>query len=244
MHATLEKLFKLVKEKKGLKQAGLFGGETPPTPPPQSLFDKGDLKPGEKNVAPLIKGEGGIITFEEILKLYEESWIDDWYKDKEAKRLRKKQGREILKVFYDQHRHNWPEVLFLEKRFNLKIAVDRGGYIVRGAIDRIDQSPNGLILIDYKTGRTKKDLKFEDKEQLFIYQLAAAELLKQPVSGLAFYYLETNSRVEFIGSGRDLEKIKNKIISTIKEIGLGKFPPKPGRLCAWCDFKSICEFRQ
>jgi CRISPR/Cas system-associated exonuclease Cas4 (RecB family) len=97
--------------------------------------------------------------------------------------------------------------------------------------------------VDYKTGGAKEKLTFAEKEQLFIYQLAAVELFKQPIVGLVFYYLENNSEVEFIGKDKDLEKIKAKIISTIKEICRGEFPPKPGRICAWCDFREICEFR-
>ncbi|OGF31220.1 hypothetical protein A3H09_01040 [Candidatus Falkowbacteria bacterium RIFCSPLOWO2_12_FULL_45_13] len=310
LHATLQKLFLLLNEKKGLGQGDLFGSVTSPNP---LLSKEGDrtvlpspsLKTGAGEISargavpagrqgsppkadqPLagatnLGGKEGVnITLEEILKLYEQSWIDDWYESKQKKQERKEQGREILKVFYEKHRGRWPEVLCLEKSFNLKIACPEPGpgadgekfYIMRGTIDRIDKigpaagsasSPrpdfvvsapsnelgikaeqaDGLKLVDYKTGRAKETLSFEDKEQLFIYQLAAAELFKQPVSGLAFYYLENNSEIEFIGQARDLEKIKAKIIAAIEAIGRGEFPPKPGQICAWCDFRGICEYRQ
>jgi len=98
----------------------------------------------------------------------------------------------------------------------LKIAAGEESYVIRGVIDRIDEISTGLKLVDYKTGQAKKDLKFEDKEQLFIYQLAAQELFKQPassagrpVSALVFYYLDNNSELEFIGETRDLEKNKS-----------------------------------
>ena len=252
MHATLQKLFMLVNEKRGLGQPGLFEKNSPLTPPCQG---------GQQGNSPLIRGnkggfkssvfksppppfiKGGNITFEEILKLYEQSWLDDWYESKEQKRERKKQGREILKVFHEKYNHNWPEVLFLEKGFNLKIVDGQDTYIVRGVIDRIDRAGDGLKLVDYKTGRAKAKLIFQNKKQLFIYQLAAGELFKQPVSGLAFYYLDNNSEVEFIGTPAELAKIKLKIIFTIKEISRGEFPPRPSQLCAWCDFREICEYR-
>ena len=241
MHATLQKLFALVNEKKGFGQADLFGGKIPPA----ASLTRGKNSHSQKGQA------GGLITFEEILKLYDQSWIDDWYESKKKKQERKEQGREILKIFYEKHRDNWPKVLFLEKGFNLKITDSSSGpasagavYAIRGAIDRIDETASGLRLVDYKTGQAKEDLSFEEKEQLFIYQLAAGELFKRPVSGLAFYYLENNSQVEFIGDQKDLQKIKNKIISTIEEIKRGEFPPKPSRLCAWCDYRGICEYRE
>ena len=239
----MQKLFKLINEKKGLGQGSLFGTGKPPLIPP--------CQGGEKTATPLTRGARGVITFDEILKLYEESWIDDWYESKEKKQARKKQGREILKIFYEKYKNSWPEVLFLEKGFNLKIAdplakVGTGGkdiYTVRGVIDRIDKTNDGIKLVDYKTGQAKEKLSFTEKEQLFIYQLAANELFKEPVSGLAFYYLDNNSEVEFSASAKDLEKIKAKIISTIKEIGRGEFPAKAGKICDWCDYRSICEYR-
>ena len=131
----------------------------------------------------------------------------------------------------------------MEKGFSWKITAGAEAYTVRGAIDRIDKIDSGLKLVDYKTGAAKDKLSFEEKEQLLIYQLAAGELFKKPVAALAFYYLEDNSEVEFLGTTRDLEKIKAKIINTIKEIKQGNFAPKPGRLCAFCDYRAICEFR-
>lgn len=218
LHATLQKLFILLNEKKGLGQTGLFD-------------NKASVKKDSN------------ITFEEILKLYEQSWVDDWFESKKKKQERKKQGQEILKVFYEKYKDSWPPALFLEKGFNFKIADDKNIYVVRGVVDRIDQAGEGIKLVDYKTGRPKDKLAFEDKEQLLIYQLAMQELFKQEVKILAFYYLDDNSEVEFIGSAKDLEKIKAKIINTIREIKQGRFKAKPGMLCAWCDYREICEFR-
>ena len=232
LHATLQKLFALINEKKGLAQAELFGGNPPK--------------------APLLKGGREVkISLEEILKLYEQNWIDDWYNDKASKAKRRQQGKDILKVFYEKHKDNWPEALYLEKEFNWKIkgpsaklgTSGEADYIVRGAIDRIDKYEGGLKLVDYKTGQPKKKLDFTDKEQLLIYQLAAGELFREEIKALSFYYLDDNSEAEFLGSAKDLEKIKVKIIAVIEEIKQGKFPPRASQLCDWCDFNGICEFR-
>ena len=114
---------------------------------------------------------------------------------------------------------------------------------MRGVIDRIDKAADGFKLVDYKTGQPKEKLSFEEKEQLLIYQLAAGELFKQPVKALAFYYLDNNSEVEFLGAANELLKVKAKIIQTIEQIKSGRFAAKPSQLCAWCDFRGICEYR-
>jgi len=233
MHATLQKLFILINEKKGLGQAELFGN--PPSPP---------LSGGVRQVFPPDKGGlRGVVTLDEILKLYEQSWVDDWYESKKKKQQRRQQGKEILEAFYEKYKGNWPAALHLEKKFSWKITGGEADYIVRGVVDRIDKYEGGLKLVDYKTGRPKDKLTFNDKEQLLIYQLAAGELFREKVKALAFYYLADNSEAEFLGSAKDLEKVKAKIIGVVQEIKQGKFPPQPGQLCAWCDFNGICEFR-
>ncbi|MBU0722151.1 ATP-dependent helicase [Patescibacteria group bacterium] len=223
LHATLQKLFVLINEKKDMIQADLFN------------------QPSCRIDSPLARRSRGV-CFDEILQLYEQSWVDDWFESKKKKQERKKQGQEILKGFYEKYQANWPKVLFLEKGFNFKVAYNKDSYVVRGVVDRIDQVNDSLKLVDYKTGKPKDKLTFEDKEQLLIYQLAIQELFKQEIKTLAFYYLDNNSEVEFIGSAKDLEKIKAKIINTIKEIKQGCFKAKPGVLCAWCDYNSICEY--
>ena len=250
LHATLQKLFALINEKKGLGQAELFG---------EQFNIKSSFRPTSRNpetpslgktanvLDPRVKPEDdkiySNITFEEILKLYEESWVDDWFESKKKKQERKKQGQDILKVFYEKYKNDWPEALFLEKGFNFKVEDGESSYVIRGVVDRIDKAGGGLKLVDYKTGKPKDELEFKEKEQLLIYQLAIRELFKQEVKTLAFYYLDNNSEVEFIGSAKDLEKIKAKIIKTINEIRQGRFKAKPGELCKWCDFKEICEYR-
>jgi len=224
MHLTLQKLFELLNEKKGLGQGDLFGGGT-----------EGNLKRGQRDAK---------ISLDEIIKIYEGTWIDSWYDTEAQKEKYRKLGKNILKEFYNKHKDNWPETILLEKNFNIKIKADKEYYTVRGAIDRVDKINNKVKIIDYKTGRPKKKLTAEDKEQLLIYQLAIQDLFKYEVDCLSFYYLDNNSEIEFLGTDKELEKIKVKIISNIREIRKGEFLPKPGPLCAFCDFREICEFRK
>ncbi|MEK7202726.1 MAG: UvrD-helicase domain-containing protein [Patescibacteria group bacterium] len=218
LHITLQKLFSLINERRGLKQTDLFGNSS--------------LSKNPK------------IELDELLKLYKDSWIDDWYESSKKKEERRKQGQEILKNFYNKHQDNWPNVLFLEKGFNIKLADGKGWNTVRGVIDRIDRVADKIKIVDYKTGVPKDELTFDEKEQLFIYQMAAEEIFRQPIASLSFYYLDNNSEIEFLGNKDDLAKVKAKVLATIAEIKLGEFLPRPSPLCKFCDFKEICEFRQ
>jgi DNA helicase-2/ATP-dependent DNA helicase PcrA len=218
MHSTLQKTFELLRERRGQSQSDLFGQTTK---------------------------ERQQVTLEEILHFYEESWIDEWYSSNKQKEEYRENGQRIIKEFYDLHKDNWPDNQLTEKGFNLKVVAGQEAYTVRGMIDRVDSIDGKKIkIIDYKTGNPKDKLTFEEKEQLLIYQIAAEEVFKEEVGGLAFYYLENNQEVEFLGTPAELDKVRGKIVETIEEIKKGDFTATPSPLCKYCDFFDICEFRQ
>ena len=182
---------------------------------------------------------------EEFLAIYEKTWIDDWYASRKEHDEYKQKGKKALTEFYKKIEKDIPVPKYLERPFNLKIEDDGDEYTIKGVIDRIDHLNGGIEIIDYKTGqgRTEKNFSAEDKEQLLIYQLAATQVLGEKVENLSFYYVEVGNKVSFLGTEKELKAIEKKIINTIKEIKKGKFPPKPGKICDWCDFKNICEYR-
>ncbi|MFA5413350.1 MAG: UvrD-helicase domain-containing protein [Patescibacteria group bacterium] len=215
MHGTLQKFFDQISKKENNKQADLFGGN----------------RAGENTAVPSV---------EDLLKIYEETWINDWYDSKSHEDEYKKLGRVILREFYKLHEGQWPKTKFLEKGFNLKI----GDSTVRGVIDRIDDVLGGVEIVDYKTGSVPKDEKYLDKDQLLIYQAAASEVFGEKPVTLSYYYLGENKKMSFLGTDEELGGIKEKIAATIEEIKKSEFLPKPSLFtCKNCDFKDICEHR-
>jgi len=186
------------------------------------------------------EAKSGEIIFDELRDIYVESFIDDWYPDKKTKDAYFDQGLKSLKNFFDLWQKCKSLAEQLEYRFTFKLSSDCS---IRGAIDRIDRVSGGVKLIDYKTGRAKERLSGEDKEQLLLYQIAAQEVLKEPVKELVFYYFDDNSEISFLGTPEEISGLKEKIISTVEEIKTAKFPAKPEKeKCKWCDFRNICDY--
>lgn len=177
-------------------------------------------------------------TEKELLNFYEESWIDDWYESEDQKKKYYQDGIKILKDYYKKFKGHFPVPLFLEKGFTIKV----GDYSVRGVFDRVDANKDGWQLIDYKTGRPKDKLTFDDKKQLLIYQIAAQEIFKQDVKELTFFYLTNNNPVSFKGTDKDIQKVKDWMLATIENILSHDFTATPGHVCDSCDFKSICPY--
>jgi len=190
IHLSLQKFYEEAKKRGMSAQANLFTGVSV-----------------KKNIRELVSKE-------ELLKIYEANFIDDWYPSREEKEKYFKRGKEILRDFYQSDYLDESVPSYLEKGFNVNI----GGYNLTGKIDRIDQVAGGYKIIDYKTGKPKEKLEAEDKEQLLIYQMAAIAILNQKVVNLAYYYLENDTQLSFLGAEKEQAALIAKISKTIAEL--------------------------
>lgn len=232
MHSTLQKFFEHAHEKSGSAQNDLFG----------------DSKPKDPS-----KTIGELVSFDELMKIFEESWIDEWYESKEIKESYMKKAKKSLKEFYDSNKDKPLQVRALEKGFNFKIGNDINKpeelYTLKGVIDRVDILEDGTAeLIDYKTGTPKQKLYPNDKIQLLLYQIACNQIPQiidgAKISKLTFYYLDNNTQVSFLGSEKETEKVSQDVIQTIQEIKTSNFQATPEHhACKHCDFNPICEYR-
>jgi len=193
IHLTLQKFYEEYKKRLDSSQGNLFRPSTAP-PVPKSIRET--------------------IGFDELLKFYQGAWIDDWYKNKKQKEDYFKNGKEILKNFYQSKHLSESYPSFLEKGFSIKV----GAYTLTGKIDRIDEVAGGFKIIDYKTGRPKDKLSSADKAQLLLYQMAMPAILPEAVKELAYYYLENDTQVNFLGTAKEIQALKEKLITTIEKI--------------------------
>ena len=214
IHLTLQKFYEEVKRKQGSSQADLFS---------QTQGAKSKEQRAIKD----------LVSLEDLLKIYQEVWIDDWYQSKAQQDEYFKQGREILKMFYQSPYLELSRPSYLEKGFSVKI----NGHTLGGKIDRIDEVKDGWKIIDYKTGRPKEKLSPEDREQLLIYQMATNSLMDGEVKELAYYYLENGTQVPFAGTKEEIAKLQEKIIKTIGEIEKFDFDQnlKSHEKCMYCE---------
>lgn len=226
MHGTLEKFMAELFRRQGKTSSSVFTAVSP------------DDVAMAQHVLPVSK--------DELIALYDATWIDDWYPDQSTKDTYRKEGLRMLEQFYEDASVNMPKPMFLEKDFRITV----GGYWLKGKIDRIDASASGeegkVQIIDYKTGTPKLEGKMssDDKKQLVLYQLAASRALGLEVDALTFHYLEDGSKVQFLGTEKELAKFEDDVAQTVERISAQDFKETPGMHCSFCDFNNICEHAQ
>lgn len=216
IHNTLFDFFKRIRESGGTEQTDLF-----------------DTKQ-KKQVIPSV---------DELVGIYEQQWIDDWYLSKEHADEYFVKGKKILRDFYESHNGTFPVPSHLEQPFHIKL----GEHTFKGVIDRIDPAgeKNKVEIIDYKTGQLPKGGKLspDNKQQLQIYDLAVREVLGLEPITLSYYYLEANKKLSFASDEKVLKDLKEQLTEHVKGIRSSGFKPTPGFWCKTCDFREICEDR-
>jgi DNA helicase-2/ATP-dependent DNA helicase PcrA len=176
----------------------------------QTKFSQQDLFGQSKKTPELPK-------FEVLEKLYEKNWVDEWYESKKEKELFFKQGKEMLKKFYEESFQNMPKPKYIEQSFFLFL----GEYKLVGRIDRADETPEGLVIYDYKTGKAPKRTEKRDIDQLYIYQWAAEEYLKEKVSGLKYWFLRENKDqfiTEELANEQEISELKQGLLNLMERI--------------------------
>ncbi|MDD4531791.1 MAG: PD-(D/E)XK nuclease family protein, partial [Candidatus Pacebacteria bacterium] len=191
-------------------------------------------------------GKKKSLESEDLLKIYDDEWIGDWYESAEIKKEFYEKGKEALKKFYSDFMEEKPKVLLingepaLEKGFDLRL----NGDTFVGTIDRIDEIEGGVEIIDYKTGAPKTSLSKEEKLQLMIYAVAARKVMGLNPLKLTYYYVEDGTALSFEITEEDILKTESDAKELIQKIKRSSFKPTPGWHCQYCDFQGICAHRK
>jgi DNA helicase-2/ATP-dependent DNA helicase PcrA len=183
--------------------------------------------------------KGVKLPFDEVQRIFETEWNSKGFEDKYQEEEYKKDGIEQLRAFHAGIMEEPPEALAQEKGFELPLDND---VIIKGRIDQINSLGNkrDVEIVDYKTGRPKKDVDAKKDLQLSLYALAAKEILEMNPVRLVFHYLQNNQRQETTRDAKQLDEAKKIVQEAAADIRAGEFPAKRGFICRNCPYRPIC----
>ncbi|MFP5263259.1 MAG: PD-(D/E)XK nuclease family protein [Blastocatellia bacterium] len=140
----------------------------------------------------------------------------------------------------------------------LVIECDGGPIKLRGVIDRIDERDDGLVVIDYKTGRTPiRHAEALDGRnlQLPIYAMAAGLAIGNGAKVASAYYLHIHSRKkgsefphkedERLSLDGVIARTEERIRDYVRRARGGDFPVSPNddRCPTYCEFDVMCRIQ-
>lgn len=117
--------------------------------------------------------------------------------------------------------------------------IEIGGILVKGAIDQIRRLPEGVGIVDLKTGNREAG-----KLQLGVYKYAVEKIFGWPVVEAAFFYAKDKKIVSL--TRQELDKYDEKYLSDLfqtLEVGIQNqvFLPNPSSSCSLCPVKDYCR---
>ena len=182
--------------------------------------------------------KGVKLPFEEVQRIYETEWSSAGYEDDYQEAEYKKDGLEQLRTFHASMLAAPPNILHQENGFELPLEND---VILTGRMDQVNAlGRNEVEIVDYKTGKPKKDADARKSLQLSIYALAAKEIFEWNPVRLVFHYLQNNETQVTTRDARQIDQAEKIIQETAADIRAKEFPPKPGFSCRGCAYKLIC----
>jgi DNA helicase II / ATP-dependent DNA helicase PcrA len=175
-------------------------------------------------------------SVEDALQAFQREFAKGYIDDPVQRKMYQERGLEQLRAMLEASPRGSAEVIATERAFSFQL----GQREIRGRIDRIDRLEDGTVrVIDYKTG-TPKDRKFADESlQLSIYAMAVSRMDLTPKE-LVLVNVQDSSQAVSLRTPKQLEGAREEIEEAAEGIAAGRFGPKPGQHCRWCDYRRLC----
>lgn len=112
-----------------------------------------------------------------------------------------------------------------------------------GIIDRVDEGRQGLIIVDFKSGKRKpKADSIGSDLQLLLYAYALENVLNQPVEQIAVLHLRDGTLLSAEPAPDALHRLMNEVLpNVVRGIAQQQFAPHYGYWCRYCDYKTVCD---
>jgi DNA helicase-2/ATP-dependent DNA helicase PcrA len=182
------------------------------------------------------KGGSEPMSADDVIAAFKAKFDAAAVEDPTQRKLYLERGIQELRALLDAQPCGSVEVISAEESFKFPL----NGREVRGRIDRLDRiEGNRVRVVDYKTGAPKTQEYADGSLQLSIYSMAAAKMGFEPAE-LVFINLQDNDSVVTRRTPVQLERAERKIQDAADGMAAGRFDPKPGPHCRWCNYARLC----
>jgi DNA helicase II / ATP-dependent DNA helicase PcrA len=171
-------------------------------------------------------------------RLFEGGWRRGGFGGTDDEMQYRDRGKEALRLYWERERHSDSEPVWLERKFDFKVA----DHHVRGRVDRVDRLADGAYeLIDYKTGERKTEEELDSDLQLALYRLAAREAWDIEAAYASYDYVLDAEKIPAPTRPDDAERVERTVVTVGEGVLSQDFEPRPSpSVCSWCDYRLVC----
>jgi DNA helicase-2/ATP-dependent DNA helicase PcrA len=185
------------------------------------------------------------IHVDDVVAAFESAWSSEGFLTREHEERMLEQGRAALRRFVEREAKSAVRPLAVETEFKFKV----DGDVVQGRWDRIDERPEGIVLVDYKTSEVGEEEKAEERAkrslregQLGLYALAYAESRQVMPARVELQFVDTGITGAAVVEPEHLERARGRVREAAAGIRAGRFPPRPDqRNCGYCAYRLFCQ---
>ena len=184
---------------------------------------------------------GNFTPLEDLLRAFDDAWRNEGFLTREHEEQRKRAGIAALTRFYHEEEASGQKPADVEREFGFNL----GSNHVRGRFDRVDDTPEGLVIVDYKssdvTEQKAADKRVRDSLQLKIYALAEKEMMGRLPARVELRFLESGLTGRYVPTENDLAEARQAIELAAAGIRARRFEATPGyQVCRYCAYNQIC----
>ncbi|NKE71747.1 ATP-dependent helicase [Candidatus Manganitrophus noduliformans] len=181
------------------------------------------------------------ISFEEILVVFNRAWRSEGFLSRQHEEQRLAAGRAALQRFYDEQERGGRKPTYIEKEFSFTFEGNR----IAGRWDRVDETPEGGVIIDYKTAEVHDqktaDKKAKENPQLTLYAWSYRERFGTLPVRVELHFLDSGFVGTAVRKEKEIEKMQEKIRVVAEGIRKEDFEARPTYIaCQYCAYQDIC----
>jgi DNA helicase-2/ATP-dependent DNA helicase PcrA len=180
------------------------------------------------------------MTADELVDVFRAHWSGEGFLSRAHEEARFAAGVAALRRFHDANAAS-AAPLVVEQEFAFQLGADR----IRGRMDRVDASPDGDVITDYKSSDvrdpTKARQKARESLQLAIYALAHEAQTGALPAAVQLHFLESGVVGRAPLDRARLASAREKIAAAADGIRAGRFDARPDAVgCSYCPYRQVC----
>lgn len=176
-------------------------------------------------------------SLERLLRLFRQVWVREGYTSREEQAREKERGVEALRSWYER-----TDTTIVPQATEVALSATFGDVTFKGRLDRIDRTPAGLRVVDYKTGNRPMPQRWADVDPtLTIYAALVERRLGEPPAELVLDYVVGGTQVVTTRPREVLARRMKEVLTDAAALRHDtEYRPRTGPWCHHCDLLARC----